>query len=152
VKYNRSFLFIAVLVIASLSCGLFGGADSTGVSDSPASPGDTGNSGAVESPAAPGGSENFDTEFPLPASVENFMKLDENAINYQTSMKLPEVIDFYRQAFKDAGYEERDITTVINDTTFSIVWDGHPSGQAVVVQGVDLGNGMTNVNVRLEDV
>ena len=151
-KQSRSFLFLAVLVITSLACGLFGGGGSTGVGDSPASPGDTGNSGASESPAAPSGSEDYDTEFPLPASVENFMKLDENAINYQTSMKLPEVVDFYREAFKNAGYEERDITTVINDTTFSIVWDGHPSGQAVVVQGVDLGNGTTNVNVRLEDV
>ena len=151
-KQSRSFLFLAVLVITSLACGLFGGGGSKGVGDSPASPGDTGNSGASESPAAPSGSEDYDTEFPLPASVENFMKLDDNAINYQTSMKLPEVVDFYREAFKNAGYEERDITTVINDTTFSIVWDGHPSGQAVVVQGVDLGNGTTNVNVRLEDV
>lgn len=151
-KHYRSFLFLAVLVITSLACGLFGGSDSTGVGDSPASPGDTGNSGGGETPTSPSGSEEYDTEFPLPPDVENFMKLDENAINYQTSMTLPEVIDFYREAFESAGYEERDITTVINDTTFSIVWDGHPSGQAVVVQGVDLGNGTTNVNVRLEDV
>jgi hypothetical protein len=61
-------------------------------------------------------------------------------------------VDFYRNAFEEAGYQEHDITTVISDGTFSIVWDGHPSGQAIVVQGVDLGGGMTNVNVRYEDV
>lgn len=159
---KRSFLFLAVLVIVSLACGLFGGGSSAGAGDGPSTPGETGGSGVGENPTAPavpestqpgpGGSGNYDTEFPLPDDVQNFMKLDENAINYQTSMKLPEVIDFYREAFENAGYEERDITTVINDTTFSIVWDGHPSGQAVVVQGVDLGNGTTNVNVRLEDV
>lgn len=163
--HKRPFLFLAVLVIASLACGLFGGPGGASGGDNPSSPGGTGGSGGSgggENPTAtsilenvtaePGSSGNYDTEFPLPDNVQNFMKLDENAINYQTSMKIPEVIDFYRAAFENAGYEERDITTVINDTTFSIVWDGHPSGQAVVVQGVDLGNGTTNVNVRLEDV
>jgi hypothetical protein len=33
-----------------------------------------------------------------------------------------------------------------------MVWDGHPSGKAIVVQGVDLGDGSVNVNIRLEDV
>jgi hypothetical protein len=160
VNHKRSCLFLAVLVITSLACGLIGGPGSTGVSDDTSSPGDTGNAGdspsspddSGSSDTEPGKSGNYDTDFPLPASVENFMTLDDNAINYQTSMKLTEVVDFYREAFKSAGYEERDITTVINDTTFSIVWDGHASGQAIVVQGVDLGNGATNVNVRLEDV
>jgi hypothetical protein len=80
------------------------------------------------------------------------MNMEDGAINYQTSLSIPEVVDFYREAFAAEGYEEREITTVINDTTFSIVWDGHPNGQALVVQGVDLGNGTTNVNVRFEDV
>jgi len=151
-KHKRSFLFLAMLVIASLACGLFGDTGSTGVDDSLSTPGSTGSDGVGDTPSSPGGSGDYDTEFPLPASVENFMKLDDNSINYQTSMELTEVVDFYREAFKSAGYEERDITTVINDTTFSIVWDGHSSGQAIVVQGVDLGNGTTNVNVRLEDV
>jgi hypothetical protein len=158
---KRLFLFLAVLVMASLACSLFGGAGSSG-GETPSAPGDSGSTGsgtgptepaAPESPdSGPAGSGEFDTEFPLPADVQNFMKMGDNAINYQTSMKLPEVVDFYRDAFEKAGYDERDITTTIDDTTFSIVWDGHPSGQAVVVQGVDLGNGTTNVNVRLEDV
>ncbi|MBN1451107.1 MAG: hypothetical protein JW963_08845 [Anaerolineales bacterium] len=138
-KHNRLFLTLVVLVLASLACSLFGGGGgSSGVGDNPSSPGS--------------GSGKYDTEFPLPSNVENFMKFEDDSINYQTSMKLTEVVDFYRDAFKSAGYTERDITTVINDTTFSIVWDGHPSGKAIVVQGVDLDNGSVNVNVRLEDV
>jgi len=62
------------------------------------------------------------------------------------------VVAFYRDAFKSAGYVERDILTGISEDTFSIVWDGHPSGKAIVVQGVDLGDGRVNVNVRFEDV
>lgn len=137
-KYKRLFLFLAVLMLVSLACSLLGGSGSSGVSD--------------DSPSSAGGSERYDTEFPLPSNVDNYMKLDNGSINYQTSMELSELVDFYRDAFKNAGYDERDITTVINDTTFSIVWDGHPSGQAIVVQGVDLGNGNMNVNVRFEDV
>jgi hypothetical protein len=138
-------------VFATLACGLFGGGGAGGSGGGDNQSGNESPSGG-EGPSTPGSPGNFDTEFPLPADVQNFMTTGDNAINYQTSMKIPEVVDFYRAAFESAGYDERDITTVIDDSTFSIVWDGHPSGQAVVVQGVDLGNGTTNVNVRLEDV
>jgi hypothetical protein len=137
-KRKSIFLVISVLMLVTLACGLLGGGSSSGVSDSP-------------SPSS-GGSGKFDTEFPLPSKVDNFTKLDNGSINYQTSMKLTEVVQFYRDAFKSAGYTEREILTTIDDTTFSLVWDGHPSGKAIVVQGVDLGNGTVNVNVRLEDV
>jgi len=33
-----------------------------------------------------------------------------------------------------------------------MVFDGDPSGKAVVIQGVDLGDGTVNVSMRLEDV
>jgi hypothetical protein len=137
-KQNRIFLSLAILLIASLACSLFGG-------------GSSGSEEVVPSGGG-GGSGDFDTEFPLPSDVENYMDLGEAGINYQTSMDLNEVVEFYRGAFKGAGYDERDITTSITDTTFSIVWDGHPNGKAIVVQGVDLGDGTVNVNVRFEDV
>jgi hypothetical protein len=147
-KHKRLFLALAVLVLVSLACGMFGGSGSSGVGDSPPAQGEEAQPGA----ASDGESGNYDTEFPMPPNVENFMDLGDGAINYQTSLGLTEVVDFYRSEFANAGYNERDITTVINDDTFSIVWDGHPSGQAIVVQGVDLGNGMVNVNARFEDV
>ena len=142
-KHRKLFMSLTVLVIATFACGFFGGSD-----------GSDGGSGVGDStgPSSAGGSGGYDTEFPLPSDVGNFMKLEDGSINYQTSMSLSEVVEFYRDAFDSAGYNERDITTVINDTTFSIVWDGHESGQAIVVQGVDLGGGTTNVNVRFEDV
>jgi hypothetical protein len=150
-KLNRISLVLVVFMIASLACSLFGGGG-TGGSGGGDNPSGNESPKSEESTSAPGGSGNFDTEYPLPDDVKNFTKQGEDSINYQTSLKLPEVVDFYRNAFESAGYDERDITTVINDTTFSIVWDGHPSGKALVVQGVDLGDGTVNVNVRLEDV
>jgi hypothetical protein len=148
-KHNRLFLALAVLVLATLACGLFG---SKGSDPDVSSPPQGEEAPGAESPATGGGSGKYDTEFPLPSEVENFMDLGDGAINYQTSMELLDVVEFYRNEFANAGYVERDITTVINEDTFSIVWDGHPSGQAIVVQGVDLGNGTVNVNVRFEDV
>jgi hypothetical protein len=137
-KHNQLFLALVFLVFASLACSLFGGGSgSSGVGDSPSSAG--------------GGSGKYDTEFPLPSKVENFMDLGNDSINYQTSMKLTDVVDFYRDQFGQAGYVERPILTVVNEDTFSIVWDGHPSGKIIVVQGVDLGDGTVNVNVRLEE-
>ena len=144
---KRAVLFLVILVVASLACSLTsgGGSGSRGGGDS--------GPGSV-SPSSGGEEEsgNYDTDFPLPADVQNLTDLGPGTINYQTSMTLNEVVAFYRDVFEMAGYNERDITTVINETTFSIVWDGHPSGQAIVVQGVDLGDGTVNVNVRFEDV
>jgi hypothetical protein len=72
-------------------------------------------------------------------------------VNFQTSLSLEDVIEFYRQVFAGQGLTERTLLTVIADATFSIVFDGSPNGQAIVVQGVDLGASV-NVNIRFEDI
>lgn len=149
-KRNNVIILLALLV-TSLACGLLSG--NRGSSEEVVPSG--GDDVTEESPTLSESGDDSNTnnaEFPLPSDVENFMDLGNSGINYQTSLSLTEVVDFYRDAFGNAGYVERDITTVVNDTTFSIVWDGHPSGQAIVVQGVDLGNGTVNVNVRFENV
>jgi hypothetical protein len=105
-----------------------------------------------EEEAAPAEEDEYDTEFPLPETVENFIAVGDTGINFATDLSIEESVDFYRQEFEDAGLTERTINTAITDTTFSIVFDGHESGQAIVVQGVDLGNGTTNINIRFEDV
>ena len=148
-KHRFLFLALTALLATVLACSVFSG----GAQEAPPA----GGNGAPEGNPPPevpseNNSGQYDTEFPVPSDVKNFTKLGEDAINYQTSMTLTEVVEFYRNQFEKAGYTERKITTVINDTTFSIVWDGHPSGKALVVQGVDLGDGTVNVNVRLEDV
>jgi hypothetical protein len=103
---------------------------------------------------AGGGSSagSLDTDFPLPASVSNFTDTGDGSINFQTSLSIEDGVAFYREALSNAGLTERTINTAITDTTFSLVFDGDPSGKAVVVQGVDLGGGMTNINIRYEAV
>ena len=108
--------------------------------------------GNAAAPGAASGSSGYNTKFPLPSSVSNFTTTGDNAINFQTKVGLKDSIEFYRTEFTKLGLTERSINTSITDTTFSLVFDGDSSGKAIVVQGVDLGNGSTNVNIRYEDV
>jgi hypothetical protein len=126
VRKHYWFLGLSVLVMASLACGLFGGGT--------------------------GGNSTYNAKFPLPSSVSNFANTGNGSINFQTDMSLKDTIAFYREAFGKAGLTERTINTSITATTFSMVFDGDPSGQAIVIQGLDLGNGKTNVNIRYEKV
>ena len=128
---------LSALIIASLACGAF-------TKDSNGGSGSSGGSGSNN-----GG---HDTKFPLPSSVSNFTDMGNGGINFQTKTSLKDAIAFYREAFTKAGYKERSINTAITDTTFSMVFDGHASGKAIVIQGVDLGGGNTNINIRFEDV
>lgn len=158
-KKRKSLFIILILLLGlSLACSL--GATPATVEDEPAveeaappvaeAPSEV----AEEAPAtkeAPAESETTTTEFPLPEDVEKVDDLGNGAINFQTSLSLPDAVTFYRFAFIGLGYTEREINTAITDTTFSLVFDGHESGKAIVVQGVDLG-GSVNINIRFEDM
>ncbi|HEY4723218.1 MAG TPA: hypothetical protein VII92_15290 [Anaerolineae bacterium] len=151
---------IAALLIASMACSALAGGNDTdtaggGQGDAGgATGGDTGGGagGGVTNPTqAPPKNTGYNTDFPLPSNVTNFTDLGDSAINFQTDMNLTDSIAFYRDAFTSQGYTERTINTAITDTTFSMVFDGHASGKAIVIQGVDLG-GSTNVNIRFEAI
>jgi hypothetical protein len=154
-KFSLLFV-VALLVLSSLACGLF-----TGGAKAPnsAPTGDSATSSSPDTPkteeAAPAPSSNsgkYDTEFPLPDDVSNFIDMGDAGINFQTKMSLEDGLKFYQDALSAEGYQERELLTVTSATTFNLVFDGHPSGKAIVVQGVDLGDGNLNINVRLEDV
>jgi hypothetical protein len=129
----RLALVTASLVAASIACSVLGSASDGGS-------------------AAGGDAASATSPFPMPAGVSNLTSTGTDAVNFQTSLTLTDALDFYRNAFQKQGLTERTITTSVTDTTFSIVFDGDPSGNAIVVQGVDLGNGKTNINIRFEDV
>ena len=102
-------------------------------------------------PEHPPESTEYETVFPLPDTVLNFMDMGNDSINFQTELSIEETIAFYRQAFEAENLTERTINTANTKTTFSMVFDGHAGG-TIVIQGVDLGDGTTNVNIRFEDV
>jgi hypothetical protein len=147
-KYYRIALAIAVLVLASIACqALTGGSESMPANDNTV-PG-----GSQPTPATSenNGESVTDSDFPMTADAYNVTEAGGSLIFY-TKMSLEDTMQFYRNEYTAKGYTEREILTVISDGTFSMVFDGDPSGSAVVIQSVDLGDGSRTVSVRLEDV
>ena len=147
-KNSRLFLAIAMLVFASLACQAVTGGSSSeeppipvGGNDNPVAPGDTGG----------GDSSTSNADFPMPSDASNVMEVGNGVLTFQTKSTLDECMVFYRDEFGGMGFTERDLLTVTSETTFSMVFDGHASGKAIVVQGVDLDGGVSNVSIRLED-
>jgi hypothetical protein len=151
-KFSIVFVLLALL-FASFACQtLTSGGDAPAVTEPPASEGGDVEQEA-EPPAAPSvdeGSAGVESEFPIPDGATNVMNMGEG-VNFQAKMSLDEAMKFYMDALTKSGYTERPILTVTSDTTFSMVFDGHASGKAIVVQGVDLGDGSVNINIRLEN-
>ena len=157
-KHYRIFLAIAVLVLASLACQAVTGNRSNNPNVAP--PVENGATQPVPGqPTEPGnnsgnsGSDStVSTDFPMTADAFNVTDLGNGSILFYTKLSAEEAMKFYRDEYTDRGYKEREILTVVSGGTFSMVFDGDPSGQAVVVQSVDLGDGSRTITIRLEDV
>ena len=101
-------------------------------------------SGSGESGGGP------DAPFPLTDDADILLQ-DANSATYGTKLSIAESIDFYRAEFAKLGFTERDLLTVIADDSFSMVFDGHSSGQAILVQGTDFGES-TNISIQFQDI
>ncbi len=98
-KNKGLYLILIVLLLASLACSLLGGGDSASEGSPPLDGGD----GAP--PPPPAGSGEYDTEFPMPPDVDNFMDMGDGSINYWTSLTIDEAVDFYLESCKKANRE-----------------------------------------------
>ncbi len=150
-------LAILALVLASLACQtvLGGGSDINQIESLPTvdNSGDTtiATPEATEESVDPGFSVGGDSEFPMPDDAVNVVNVAGN-VNFQTKLSLEEVMAFYRDTYGKQGLTERELLTTVTDGVFSFVFDGEPSGKAIVIQGVDLGDGTVNVNISLQDI
>lgn len=170
IRSTRIFIAISVLVLASLACqALTGGGSSapeafppaddsqpvaTIESQSPEQPQQEQEEPLEEEEAAPEAAAaglGFETEFPVPDDASNGFDFGDGMISFQTGLSIEESLAFYRDAFAAEGYTEREILTSVTETVFSIVFDGHESGKAIVIQAVDLGTSV-NITIRFEDV
>lgn len=157
-KNDKWLLAMAVLIVASLACRTLTGERNAPATEFPApSSGGDGDSGIPSLPGGSGGDDSGnpspDSElFPMPSDAENVITMGDETVIFQTKMSLDEAMNFYRDAYGKQGYSERGLLTITSDTTFSMVFDGHSSGKAIVVQGVDLGDGSINITISLQDV
>jgi hypothetical protein len=92
------------------------------------------------------------TDFPMTDDAFNVTEMGEAGLLYYTQLSLDDLMKFYRDEYTAKGYTERELLTVVASGTFSMVFDGDPSGKAVVIQSVDLGDGSRTVSIRLEDI
>ena len=149
-KTYRIFAAMLVLVLVSLACqALRGGGDDT------LSPGSDESSLEVSpSDISPGdaGSVSVTTDFVLTDDAFNITDIGDGNVLFYTKMSLEDVMKFYRDEYGSRGYSEREILTVINGGVFNLVFDGDPSGSAIVIQSVGLGGGSRTVTIRFEDV
>ena len=161
-KKLNGLLALAALVISSLACQTVLGGSDTGVQPlppvddteeyEPVLPTDESSEDSSDGDADdPEFSFGGDSEFPMPDDAINVVNV-AGTTNYQTTLSLDDTLAFYRDYYGSQGYTEREILTTITDGVFSIVFDGDPSGQAIVIQGVDLGDGTMNVNISLQDI
>ena len=153
-KQYRIFLALTVLVVASLACNAL-----TGRKADSAAPQESSSGGQVDQPteSAPpvdNGSSNttVKTDFPMTDDAYNTIDVGDGSLLYYTKLSMDDVLKVYRDEYTAKGYTERELLTTVSDGVFSIVFDGDPSGKAVVIQSVDLGDGSRTVAIRLEDV
>lgn len=153
-KQYRIFLALTVLVVASLACNAL-----TGRKADSAAPQESSSGGQVDQPteSAPpvdngSSSTTVKTDFPMTDDAYNTIDVGDGSLLYYTKMSMEDVLKFYRDEYTAKGYTERELLTTVSDGVFSIVFDGDPSGKAVVIQSVDLGDGSRTVAIRLEDV
>lgn len=94
----------------------------------------------------------FDTDFPLPGDVQDFYRggTYEGQINFKTALSVQQIVEFYRTALTAQGIQEDTRMATIDETGFSIVFNGWKPNKWLVIQSVDLG-ALRNVNLRLED-
>jgi hypothetical protein len=145
-------LAILMLALASLACQTLlsgDGADSPPISEDPGPLPEPGEppSGGDDSPSTGG-----DSQFVMPGDATDVITMGEDTTIFTTAMSIDEVMAFYRDELGNQGLTERELLTVTSEGTFSFVFDGHESGKAVVVQGVDMGNGTTTVTITLQDI
>lgn len=148
-KHKQIFLALVVLALASLACNALTGG---GGGDSPVAP-SGGDAPAPQDNGSSGGG-NADTSasgFPITADAYNVIDVGDGTLLYYTNLSQEDVLKFYRDEYVSRGYTERALLTVVEDGVFSIVFDGDPSGKAVVIQSVDLGDGSSTVAISLQD-
>jgi hypothetical protein len=149
-KQIRIYLAIGALVLASLACQSVMG--DRGSSAQPTNENELEATGAPGDDSSDGTGSDVESDFPMTADAYNVTDIGDGSLLFYTKLSAEEAMDFYRDAYTAKGYTEREILTVVSDGTFSMVFDGDPSGEAVVIQSVDLGDGSRTIAIRLEDV
>ena len=90
-------------------------------------------------------------DFPIPPDAKIVLSTEKLAI-VQTDLDQKQTVAFYKEAMEKEGYKYLPLYEVISEQVFSMVWDGGPKKQQIVVQGTLDVNGITTISIRYEKV
>jgi len=88
--------------------------------------------------------------FDLPIEGVSNVTFEDGSLNMQVTGDFDVMVQAIRASAQSEGLTEEQLYTSTTDTTASLVFSGHESGQNIVLQMVDLGDGTVNVNLRFE--
>ena len=99
-------------------------------------------------------SEGTHTDFLLPEDAYNIMDGEDGGVHFLSNMSFDEVEDFYRNELPLRGYTERIVDAPRPaEGCFKLIFDGDPSGKAMIVSGCILfQTEEMSVSIRLEDI
>jgi hypothetical protein len=89
-------------------------------------------------------------DFPLPPNAK-ITSQKNDTLTAEVSISIKDLVSFYRQKWVvEKGLKEDNQLTIINDSTFSLVFNGSSNGKSVVLQGADIGDGNIAFSIRYE--
>jgi hypothetical protein len=90
-------------------------------------------------------------DLPRPGNSSNLTILSEGMLTFDTDMNLKDMDAFYKDMLTKKGYTERKNLSMLTEAELGLVFDGHASGQAIIVQGGLIQDYYT-ITLRLRDI
>lgn len=90
-------------------------------------------------------------DLPRPGNSSNLTKLSDGMLTFDTDMNLKDMQAFYKDMLTKKGYTERTNLSMLTDAELGLVFDGHASGKAIIVQGGLIEDYYT-ITLRLRDI
>ncbi|MDH5508338.1 MAG: hypothetical protein OEZ02_14030 [Anaerolineae bacterium] len=145
-RFKLLFFYIPIMVTA-LACGNFGNVVENAVDDAKERAKD-----AVEQAVKDAIAQALDeVGLPVPEEIDT-IEISSGAVSFQTDTSVDNLVLFFRASALAQSLTERQALTSISATSATLVFDGHESGKAIVVQIVMVASSTTNVTIRQEDI
>ncbi len=87
--------------------------------------------------------------FTLPNGAHDYSQSNAKTYEFFTSMSMTDLIAFYRNLFRAKGYREDPAHSSANKQTFTVAFIGPWTGQMLLAQGMDMGDGSRVMTVGL---
>ncbi len=92
-----------------------------------------------------------ETGLPIPTEGVSNVNVSQNTVSFDVAADFDTMVEFFRAGSVAQGLSEQAGSTVVTDTTATMVFDDPSTGGSVTVQMVDIGNGMVSVTMTFQE-